>query len=713
MTRITLLIISILFVVHGPLKSQQVPDDLTLKEIFFEPVISGIRPTFHSFSGDQSDVFFSWNDSSYYDTGIYRFSLENMEYEEVDEDTPRFIHSPGRQIVAYTKDDDLFVSNADGTRERKIISTRESDHSPEWSPKGQWIAFERSGDVWVTNTLRTELIQLTRKQEDEPGFTIDSWAGNQRLVIRQSDYSDARTIYFPEYVDEFVEPGSDTRGIPKVNIFAASLDTAALDTLLTGVHRSSTAASNSGRFIAIDYADAALKHREIIFHDLRKETNSILFKDSTDGWLSNRSIEFAPSSSRLLFTSEQSGWHHLYVTNPSNTEYEQITRGEFEISWSGWIDNQMIVYANNETDYGERHIYTYDIQSNEKQQLTTEVGYRYQFELSPDRSKLLYARTYFNEPYDFYMLNLENPSGEIQITSSVPDRFYDYEWQQEEYIRFTGGDGETELSMSVLYPESFESTDNRPVVVFVHGAGSLQNVYKGWSNNYWREYMFNQYLNKHGYVVIEVDYRHSTGYGRNFREDVTNWLGKYETMDIVDGLDWVHENRGGINLNSVGLYGGSYGGFMTLYALTDQPERFHAGAALRKVSNWRNYYYANPWYTLPVLNVLGQSVDTPSPGILEFVIDGEIFNLDTLEGSERLFIILGDETNKNETYQAGRYLYVDYPDGDGYTIIDFNRAYNPPCAYSKFTTCQLPPPQNRLDVAITAGEKRPVEWEGL
>lgn len=114
--------------------------------------------------------------------------------------------------------------------------------------------------------------------------------------------------------------------------------------------------------------------------------------------------------------------------------------------------------------------------------------------------------------------------------------------------------------------------------------------------------MFHQFLTYHGYMVVEVDFRHSTGYGRKFREDVTNWMGRYETMDIVDGLDWLQEETGGaLDLDNVGIYGGSYGGFMALYALTDKPDRFHAAAALRKVSNWRNYYYANPWYTLPRL----------------------------------------------------------------------------------------------------------------
>lgn len=118
--------------------------------------------------------------------------------------------------------------------------------------------------------------------------------------------------------------------------------------------------------------------------------------------------------------------------------------------------------------------------------------------------------------------------------------------------------------------------------------------------------------------------------------------------------------------------------------------------------------------TIPIINVLGQLEQSPSPGVLEFELDGENFTLDTIEGTTRLFVILGDETNQTETYQAGRYLYIDYPDeGSEYTVIDFNKAYNPPCAYSKFTTCQLPPMQNRLATEITAGEKRPVDWDGL
>jgi len=117
--------------------------------------------------------------------------------------------------------------------------------------------------------------------------------------------------------------------------------------------------------------------------------------------------------------------------------------------------------------------------------------------------------------------------------------------------------------------------------------------------------------------------------------------------------------------------------------------------------------------TISIVNVLGQTVDYLSPGVLEFTIDGKVYTLAALESDDNMFIIVGDETNKTETYPAGRYIYVEYPEpGSNITTVDFNKIYNPPCAYNNYSTCQLPPPQNRLSVAIEAGEKKPINWDG-
>jgi dipeptidyl aminopeptidase/acylaminoacyl peptidase len=583
--------------------SQTVPENLTLTEIFHEPVIPGIRPSFNHFSGDQNRIFFTWNDSSYYETGLYSVDTDgNFDFVTEEEDSPSILHSPDGSKIAFAINGRLFVANADGSDQLTIIESQDDASGLRWSPDGEKIAFVRSGDIWAAHVNQPGLIQVTNKKDDEPNFTADTWVGNNHLLIRQTDHSESRTIYFPEYLDQFVVPGETTRGIPQVGLFIASLDTSSLDTLKTGFHRSSAMASKDGRYAAIDYQDPALKHRKLKVFDLDEKNTHIVFEDSTNGWLHHTYSEFAPSENILLILSEQSGWNHIYTVNADGSDLTRHTTGEFYVPWARWINDSTILFASNEEDYGERHLYLLNTGDNTIQKLTETEAYRYQFQLSPDRTQLLYAKTDFNLPYDLYKIDLNQPGEEIRITNTIPDRFFEYNWQKEEYVRFTARDGETRLSMSVLYPQHFDFSQAYPVVVFAHGAGSLQNVYKGWSNNYWREYMFHQYLLLHGYVVVEVDFRHSTGYGRKFREDVTNWMGKYETEDIVDGLDWLQEKCGGcLDLDRVGIYGGSYGGFMALYALTYKPDRFHAGAALRKVTNWRNYYYANPWYTLPRL----------------------------------------------------------------------------------------------------------------
>lgn len=116
----------------------------------------------------------------------------------------------------------------------------------------------------------------------------------------------------------------------------------------------------------------------------------------------------------------------------------------------------------------------------------------------------------------------------------------------------------------------------------------------------------------------------------------------------------------------------------------------------------------NPVKKIPIDDVTGMRSDSDSPGALVFTLDGKEYSIDPIleEGSDELFIIFRDLTSKDETYQAGRYLYAAKPGPDGKTIIDFNKAYNPPCAFTPYATCPLPPQQNRLDVRIEAGEKR-------
>jgi dipeptidyl aminopeptidase/acylaminoacyl peptidase len=131
----------------------------------------------------------------------------------------------------------------------------------------------------------------------------------------------------------------------------------------------------------------------------------------------------------------------------------------------------------------------------------------------------------------------------------------------------------------------------------VHGAGYLQNVHARWPV-YFREQMFNELLVQHGYVVLDLDYRGSEGYGRDWRTAIYRQMGHPELEDYLDGIDWLVETQQG-DRERVGIYGGSYGGFMAFMALFRAPDAFHAGAALRPVTDWTMY---NHGYTSNILN---------------------------------------------------------------------------------------------------------------
>ncbi len=138
---------------------------------------------------------------------------------------------------------------------------------------------------------------------------------------------------------------------------------------------------------------------------------------------------------------------------------------------------------------------------------------------------------------------------------------------------------------------------NKAAVVFVHGAGYLQNAHKWWSS-YSQPYLFHHLLLEMGYTVLDLDFRGSAGYGRDWRTGIFRHMGGKDLEDHVDGAKWLVEQHG-IDPKRIGLYGGSYGGFITLMAMFTTPDVFAAGAALRPVTDWAQY---NHPYTANILN---------------------------------------------------------------------------------------------------------------
>lgn len=307
------------------------------------------------------------------------------------------------------------------------------------------------------------------------------------------------------------------------------------------------------------------------------------FSTGNVGWLSENTI---------WFQSEETGYSHLYTLNLTTGKKNALTAGQFEIRDAQLSGDKTIFYitANKENPH-EQHFYHLPAKGGKMVKITEKVG-NYQVTLSPDEAQIAYRYSYSNQPWELFVQ--ENKAGATpkQVTTSTTEAFNAYDWRVPEIVRFTAEDG-AKVPARIYKP----ANPNGAAVIFVHGAGYLQNVHHWWSS-YYREYMFHNMLVDHGYTVLDIDYRASDGYGRDWRTGIYQWMGGKDLSDQIDGAQYLVDAHG-IDADRIGIYGGSYGGFITLMALFNSPGTFKCGAALRSVTDWAHY---NHGYTSNILN---------------------------------------------------------------------------------------------------------------
>jgi dipeptidyl aminopeptidase/acylaminoacyl peptidase len=230
--------------------------------------------------------------------------------------------------------------------------------------------------------------------------------------------------------------------------------------------------------------------------------------------------------------------------------------------------------------------------------LTTPTG-AHAGEVSPDGRTIGVVYSAGNMPPEVFVMPYGSAGPATRVTTSPSADWSAHRWLDPQLVTFTSRDGKT-VYARLYTPEMVGAKRHRarPGVVFVHGAGYLQNAHRYWST-YYREYMFHHLLAARGYVVLDVDYRASAGYGRDWRSAIYRHMGGRDLEDIVDGAKYLVSAHK-VDAKRLGVYGGSYGGFITLMAMFTTPDVFAAGAALRPVTDWAHY---NHPYTANILNL--------------------------------------------------------------------------------------------------------------
>ncbi|KUM52709.1 S9 family peptidase [Rheinheimera sp. EpRS3] len=355
---------------------------------------------------------------------------------------------------------------------------------------------------------------------------------------------------------------------------------------------------SSGEQVALMLKALDNKDRWIATVDLQKktlvpqhrlhDTAWINYSFNDYGWLNN--------TDSLYYLSEESGYSHLYV-KPLKGKAKKLTSGTFEVSDPVLSsDDQFIYFKANVAHPGNYEVYRAVLASGNTEQLT-KLGGSTDFTLSPDEQKLLLRHSTNLMPEELYVVDAA-PGAEVKrLTDTISAEFKQLPLVAPQIVAVPSSHGEQPVFSKVYYPADYQQGEKRRAVIFNHGAGYLQNSDMGWSG-YFREFFFHNLLVQQGYVVMDMDYRASKGYGRDWRTAIYRRMGTPEIEDLVDGVNWMVANAN-VDRNRIGTYGGSYGGFMTFMALFTEPDLFQAGAALRPVSDWAYYNHA---YTSNILN---------------------------------------------------------------------------------------------------------------
>ncbi|WP_247231292.1 prolyl oligopeptidase family serine peptidase [Telluribacter sp. SYSU D00476] len=359
--------------------------------------------------------------------------------------------------------------------------------------------------------------------------------------------------------------------------------------------------SEDGRQAVVVVRSLDNKDRWIMALDPENLSLRLLDRQRDEAWIGGPGLGSYPMSAgelgwvnnqTLYFQSEADGYSHLYTIDVVTGQKKQLTRGKFEVQNVVLSNDKNWFYIiTNEVHPGEQHLYKMSVNGGDRTRLTQGTG-AHEVVISPDENKLAVRYSNSTTPWELFVMDNQPSSRPEQITKSTTDEFRSYPWREAKVVTFKAADG------ADVYGRVYEpKKSNGRAVIFVHGAGYLQNAHKWWSQ-YFREYMFHNLLTDLGYTVLDMDYRASAGYGRDWRTGIYRHMGGKDLSDHVDGAKWLVKKYG-VNPKKIGIYGGSYGGFITLMALFTEPDVFKAGAALRPVTDWAAY---NHPYTANILN---------------------------------------------------------------------------------------------------------------
>jgi dipeptidyl aminopeptidase/acylaminoacyl peptidase len=468
----------------------------------------------------------------------------------------------------------------------------EEGRSPLFSPRGDRVIFEREDHLWAASlpsgTVRTA--GTPKKMfEIRGGVEAPSWSPDGSRIAFVSARGDHSFIAIYEPASSqirFLEPSVDRDISPRWSPDGKQIAYVRLFNVVD------TLAADKERLIpwSIRVVDIASGVGKEIWRSGNGEMDS--FAPLPMG---ENQMQWA-ARDRIVFASEKDGWAHMYSIAASGGQVTALTPGNYEVENVTWSpDRSFMIVASNRGDINHRHLWRVSVISGESRQITEGDGIEMYPVIISGAKNIAFMHATAAYPFLPYIASAEGKATRLLAPEALPGDFPSAQLVEPEQVTFKAADG-MEIHGQLFKPKNVSG--RAPGVVFMHG-GPIRQMLPAWHYSYYyhNSYAMNQYLASRGYVVLSVNYRSGIGYGRAFREARHRGpRGASEYQDIVAAGKYLRA-RGDVDGKRIGLWGGSYGGYLTAMGLARDSDLFAAGVDIHGVHDWSRRVGSSPWAT--------------------------------------------------------------------------------------------------------------------
>jgi dipeptidyl-peptidase-4 len=535
---------------------------------------------------------------------------------------------PSGKSLLVLESGDLFLLHTDTSAFDQLTATQESERDPKLSPDGRLVSFRRGHDLYCLDVATRKVRRLTSDggatlwngeldwvyPEELDLSTAHWWSPDSRSVaylqfdvsrepvFPQVDLMHTRARLEPELFPQPGTPNAEVRlGVVEAEGGATRwMDLGETrDRLLARVYWSPDSQS-----LAAEKLNRVQNRLELYLADAATGSSRVVLTEEDPYWVNvNDLFRFLDNGRQFLWGSERDGFLHLYLYGIDGKQHGRLTQGEWEVKALAGVDEaaREVYYVSSERSPLEKQLYRVNLDGKHKQRLTPTPG-THTISMAPGCAHYLDTASSYTQPPETTLRRSDGT--QMAVVREVEE--IDYELLPTEIVKVKASDG-TPMYGRLIKPAGFETGRKYPVVVMVYGGPGAQSVRDVWAGANW-----DQALAQRGYVVWQLDNRGSIGRGHRFESHIYHKLGVVEREDQVAGLRHL-ESLGFADMSRVGVYGWSYGGYMTLNLLVHYPELFRAGISGAPVTDWRNYdsIYTERYMGLPGQNADGYRAGSP------------------------------------------------------------------------------------------------------